>query len=51
MIMTLIEYAGFGVAMANGIEAVKDIADYITTSNEDDGVAEVFEKFVLKMIF
>ena len=34
--------------MANGNEAVKNIADYITTSNEDDGVAEVFEKFVLK---
>ncbi len=44
----MIEYAGFGVAMANGNEAVKNIADYITTSNEDDGVAEVFEKFVLK---
>ena len=29
--------------MANGIEAVKDIADYITTSNEDDGVAEALE--------
>ena len=30
----MIEYAGFGVAMANGIEAVKDIADYITTSTK-----------------
>lgn len=43
----MIEYAGCGVAMANGIDAIKNIADYITTTNEDDGVAEVIENFVL----
>lgn len=44
----MIEYAGLGVAMGNAFPEVKEIADYITASNEDDGVAEVIEKFMLK---
>ena len=38
---------GFGVAMANGADEVKEVADYITLSNEEDGVAAAIEKFVL----
>ena len=43
----MIKYAGLGVAMGNAFEEVKKIADYITLSNEEDGVAEVIKKFVL----
>ncbi len=44
----MIEYAGLGVAMANASTEVQDAADYITYSNEEDGVAHVIEKFILK---
>lgn len=43
----MIEFAGLGVAMGNAFEEVKKAADYITSTNEDDGVAEVIEKFIL----
>lgn len=39
--------AGFGVAMENAEEQVKQAADYITSSNEDEGAAKAIEKFVL----
>ena len=38
----------FGVAMANGNEEVKKYADYVTGSNDEDGVAKAIEKFVLR---
>ncbi|MEG0857514.1 MAG: HAD-IIB family hydrolase, partial [Terrisporobacter sp.] len=43
----MIEYAGLGVAMGNATEDIKDLADYITLSNDDDGVAHVINKFIL----
>lgn len=43
--ISMLEYAGLGVAMANAPQAVKDRADFITLSNDDDGVAYVIEKF------
>jgi Cof subfamily protein (haloacid dehalogenase superfamily) len=44
----MIRWAGTGVAMANGDERIKNIASLITErTNDDDGVAEVIEKFVL----
>lgn len=43
----MIEFAGLGVAMGNAFEEVKEIADYITKSNENDGVAKVIEKFIV----
>lgn len=46
--LAMIQAAGFGVAMANGTEEVKEAANYITDSNEEDGVAKVIEKFVLQ---
>jgi Cof subfamily protein (haloacid dehalogenase superfamily) len=46
--MEMIEWAGLGVAMGNAFEAVKDIADYVTASNEEEGVAEALRLFVLK---
>lgn len=45
--MSMIKFAGLGVAMGNGEEVVKREADYITLSNEEDGVAHVIEKFIL----
>jgi len=44
---SMIEFAGLGVAMANAQDVVKQSADYITLSNEEDGVAAVVEKFML----
>ena len=43
--ISMIEYAGMGVAMANAQPAVKDVADFITRSNDDDGIALVCEMF------
>lgn len=45
--LAMIRSAGVGVAMANAQEAVKEAADYITFSNEEDGVAAAIEKFAL----
>jgi len=45
--ITMIQFAGLGVAMANAQQVVKDVAQYITLSNEEDGVAHVVEKFLL----
>lgn len=40
--------AGFGVAMENAEEEVKRAADYITETNDEDGVAKAIERFVLR---
>lgn len=43
--LEMIEYVGHGVAMANGIDELKSIADEVTTrSNNEDGIAEVLNK-------
>lgn len=43
----MIEYAGLGVAMGNAFPEIKEIADYVTLTNEEHGVAHVIEKFIL----
>lgn len=43
----MIEYAGIGAAVENAREDVKKVADYITSSNVADGVAQVINKFIL----
>lgn len=43
----MIEWAGLGVAMGNAFAPVKEAADFVTTSNEEDGVAEAIRRFVL----
>ena len=43
----LLREVGFGVAMANAQPQVKDAADYITSSNDEEGVARAIEKFAL----
>lgn len=45
--LTMIKYAGLGVAMENAVFPVRKAADYITASNNEDGVALVVEKFLL----
>lgn len=45
--LSMIRYAGLGVAMENGVLPVRNAADYITLSNNNDGVAHVVEKFML----
>ena len=43
----MIKFAGLGVAMANAPRDIQEIADVITLSNDNDGVAQVVEKYVL----
>ena len=38
---------GIGIAMDNAVQEVKDIADDITLSNEEDGVAAYLEKWII----
>lgn len=45
--LSMIEYAGLGVAMENASDFVKSKADYITDSNDNDGVAAVLKKFCI----
>jgi len=41
--VTMLEAAGVGVAMANGVEEAKAAANYIAPSNDEDGVAQVID--------
>lgn len=45
--LSMLKFANLGVAMGNGDESIKKQADYITDSNNEDGVAKVIEKFAL----
>ncbi len=43
----MLKQVGFGVAVANAKEEVKAVADEITASNKEDGVAIMIEKYLL----
>ena len=43
--LSMLKLAGMGVAMANAAPEVRADADYITLSNEEDGVAAALEHF------
>lgn len=43
--LSMIRYAGLGVAMANACPPVRAAADFVTLSNDDDGVAAVIDRF------
>ncbi len=45
--LEMIKLAGLGVTIANSTDELKVIANYISTSNKQDGVAQVFDKFIL----
>lgn len=43
----MIKYAGLGVAMENASNNLKEKADYITASNNQDGIAKIIKKYML----
>lgn len=43
----MLKKAGFSVVMENGNEATRKLADFVTRSNEEEGVAWALEQFVL----
>lgn len=45
--LSMIRFAGLGVAMENAVLPARKAADYITSSNNEDGVGKVVEKFML----
>jgi len=45
--LSMIEFAGLGVAMGNAPDDIKEIANFVTESNINDGVAKVVEEFIL----
>lgn len=46
--LSLLMACGLKIAMGNAVREIKSIADYIAPSVEEDGVAHVIEKFILK---
>ncbi|HWJ79818.1 MAG TPA: Cof-type HAD-IIB family hydrolase [Niallia sp.] len=48
--VAMIEFAGLGVAMGNAPDDVKAISDYVTDTNNHDGVAKVVQKFILDKV-
>lgn len=45
--ITLLKTAGFGIAMGNAVPALKEAADYITDTNENNGVAKAIKKLFM----
>ena len=43
--ISIVEYAGIGVAMDNAVDDLKNVADEITFSNEEDGIAHTLSKY------
>lgn len=43
--LPMIKYAGLGIAMANADDAIKQQADYVTFSNDENGVAHAIYRF------
>ena len=41
--LPMLNFSGFGVAMGNASQLVKDTADHVTTTNDEDGVAVALE--------
>lgn len=46
--VSMLQFAGLGVAMENAQAAVKEAADEVTASNDADGVARIVEKYMKK---
>ncbi len=45
--LEMIQFAGVGVAMGNADEALQRHADYVTRTNDEEGVRDVIERFIL----
>lgn len=48
--ISMIRFAGLGIAMGNGVEEIKAAADFITDTNDNDGLAKALRKFVLNQL-
>ena len=46
--LDMIKWAGVGIAMGNAIKEVKEAADFITSTNDEEGVTEALQRFVLQ---
>ncbi len=46
--VSMLKYAGVGAAMANAHADVKACADYVTASNDENGLVEVIKRFILE---
>ncbi|MDD3171485.1 MAG: tagaturonate epimerase family protein [Bacilli bacterium] len=46
--LAMIEVAGLGVAMSNAVKEIQEKADFVTSSNNEDGVGKVIKEFILK---
>lgn len=42
----MFKFAKIGVCMGNGVQQAKENADYITASNDEDGINKAFHKFI-----
>ncbi len=47
----MLSMVGWGVAMANATERTKAVADAVTSSNNEDGVAQAIQNFILSGVF
>lgn len=45
--LTMVSYAGTGVAMGNGVDELKAVADKVTKTNKENGVAYAIRNFAL----
>eukprot|EP00775_Hariotina_reticulata_P003247 gene3247-3523_t len=45
--LEMVSHAGIGVAMGNAVPSVKSAAAFVVSSNDDGGILEAFERFVL----
>lgn len=45
--LEMVRHAGCGVAMGNAVADVKAAADAVVASNDEGGIVEAFERFVL----
>lgn len=43
---SMVKYAGIGIAMANAVDDLKEIADEVTLSNEEDGIAYTLTEYL-----
>lgn len=44
--LTMLQTAGYGVAMGNAVKPIKLVADVVTLSNDEDGIAHILQKYL-----
>ncbi|MCK4258602.1 MAG: HAD family phosphatase [Halanaerobiales bacterium] len=47
--LTMVKWAGLGVAVQNAHPDLRKAADYVTSSCDEEGVAQVIDQFILQM--